>query len=194
MKIEIIQKEFTFFQDKYDIIVDEVLTFRAKSIVFSFLSKIRILDLNNIEIGRVEKDFNFPKVNFPRYDLVFGDNSQIRLMTDSFTHYKLHISKGIVDIYEQKGRKLGLFLNDNQVGVIDKNKNVHFGGDKYQILLDSDELEKELVIAFTLAYDNFFHNNRNTMINIDFGNVIIETEKIIDPNWRPKKLTFANRP
>jgi hypothetical protein len=186
MKIEINQEKFTFFQDKYEIIVDNILTYRAKSVIFSFLSKIRILDLNNKEIVRVEKEFNFPTVNFLQYNLIFGNNSVIRLIADSYTHYRLNIAKGIVDIYEQKGRKLGLFLNNNQVGVIEKNKKVYFGGDKYHILLDSDEFNKDLIIAFTLAYDNFFHKKNDSIIYVDLGNVLIKTGKTIDPNWRPK--------
>ena len=187
MEIKIKQEKFTFFQDRYEITIDNILIYRAKSVVFSFLSKIRILNLNNDEIGRVEKDFNFPNVNFPRYDLIFGNNSVIRLISDSFTHYRLHISKGTLDIYEQKGRTLGLFLNNNQVGVIEKNKKVYFGGDEYQIIIDSEEIEKELAIAFTLAYDNFFHKKGDSMMYVDLGNVLIETEKTIDPNWKPKK-------
>lgn len=186
MEIKIKQEKFTFFQDRYEIIIDNVLIYRAKSVVFSLLSNIKILNLNNDEIGRVEKDFNF-STYFPKYDLIFGINTVVRLICDSFTHYRLYIAKGTVDIYEQKGRKLGLFLNNNQVGVIEKNKKVYFGGDEYQILIDNKEIEKELVIAFTLAYDNFFHKKGDSMMHVDLGNVLIETEKTIDPNWRPKK-------
>lgn len=187
MEIKIKQEKFTFFQDRYEITIDNVLIYRAKSVVFSLPSKIRILNLNNNEIGRVENDSIFQTLKMPQYNLVFGNNSIIRLVSDSFTHYRLHISKGTLDIYEQKGRKLGLFLNNNQVGVIEKNKKVYFGGDEYQIIIDSEEIEKELAIAFTLAYDNFFHKNGNSMMYVDLGNVLIKTEKTIDPNWKPKK-------
>ena len=185
MQIDIIKKRFTLIQNRFNILVEGNLAYKAKSVFFSVPPKIRLLDLSGHEICSVQQQNIIDEINLPKYNLIFGnDESLIRLNLESFTHYKMHNSKGIIDIYEQKGRKLGLFLNDNQIGVIEKNKFVKFGADIYRILINSSEIDKELAIAFTLAYDNYKYN-RGAFLNVDFGNILIDSEREIDPNWRP---------
>ncbi len=185
MIIEINQEEFTFIQDRYNIVVDQTLVYKAKSVPFSFFSKIKILDLNNKEVGTITKEFNFPKIQFPEYTLSFGVYSACRMQTRSFTHYQLYATQGMIDIYEQKNRRLGIFLKDLQIGLVDKNKKVRFGGDKYLIKIDKSSIEKELIIAFVLAYDNFYNSDQDSMLHYDFGNIFIKPEKEVDPEWEP---------
>jgi len=185
MKIEINQKKFAFIQDKYEILVDEKLTYKAKSDLFTFGSRIGIFNLNEKEIGTVEKEFEFPAEPYPKYTLSFGTYSSSRMLTISNNHYRLFATQGAIDIYGQKGRKLGIFLNDVQVGLIDKSKKAIFGGDNYTIKIESSAIEKELIIAFVLAFDDFFHS-KGTMLSYDFGNIFIDPVKEIDPAWEPK--------
>ncbi len=184
MQIEVIQKRFTLIQNRFDILIEGKLTYKAKSVIFSVPPKIRLLDLADHEICCIQRQNIFDEINLPKYNFAFGNESMIRLIFESFTHYKVYVSRGIVDVYEQKGRKLGLFLDDKQVGIIEKNKIVKFGADIYRILINSTEINKELAIALALAYDNYRYD-KGAFLNVDLGNVLINTEKEIDPNWKP---------
>jgi hypothetical protein len=185
MEIDIIRKRFNFFKGGYEVFIENVLSYTAIREFFSLPPKIQFFSLNNTEVGYVKRQ-TILDYNLPKYDLFFNGNSLVRLSFVSFTHYRIYISKGVVDVYEQQGLKLGIFINNIQVGVIEKSRVVSFGGRKYHIIIDSNEIDKELVIAFMLAYAQNENKDGNAMISIDLGNFILTKEKEIDPNWRPK--------
>ena len=82
---------------------------------------------------------------------------------------------------------IGIFQNDDQIGLIDKNKKVVLGGDEYILQINSDQIDPIIAIGFVIAYDCQYRNNKESVIRLDLGNKSISPVKIADENWSPKK-------
>jgi len=181
MKIEIHQSKFNFIQDKYNVIVDEEIKYLAKSKLFTFYPKIGIYNLNGKELLSVDKKSeNILELN---YTLRFDSNGYVDIYTDSLISYSIKNSKGTIHFYEQKNNLIGIFLNENQVGLIDKNRKVSFGADEYSIEIKEGIIDEILIVGFVIAYDCQYNNDKGAFANFDFGNVFIKPVKEVDPNW-----------
>ncbi|WP_394751246.1 hypothetical protein [Spongiimicrobium salis] len=185
MTIEIKQRKLSFFQDKYEIKVNDEPKYEAKSKLLTFYPKIVICNLENRELLSVDKKSeNIVGLNFR---LRFGPNSSVDIHTDSLIAFSIKNSKGTIHFYEQKNNLIGIFLNENQIGLIDKNQKVSFGADEYSIQIEKGIIDEILVIAFVLAYDCQYNNDKGAFVNYDWGNVVIKPVKEIDPNWTVTK-------
>ena len=181
MTIEIKQRKFNFFQDKYEVKVNGEPKYQAKSKLLTFYPKIAIYNLENRELLTVDKKSeNIVGLN---YTLRFSPNSSVDINTDSLIAFSIRNSKGTIHFYEQKNNLIGIFLNDNQIGLIDKNRKVSFGADKYSIKIEKGIIDEILIIGFVLAYDCQYNNDKGAFVNYDWGNVAIKPIKEIDPNW-----------
>ncbi|WP_380736426.1 hypothetical protein [Salinimicrobium gaetbulicola] len=117
------------------------------------------------------------------FALKFNSNSSVDINTNSRISFSIRNSKGTINFYEQKNNLIGIFLNETQIGIIDKNRKVSFGGDKYSIKLKKGIIDEIMVIGFVLAYDCQYKNDKDAFVNYDWGNVAIKPIKEIDPNW-----------
>ncbi len=184
MEIEINQKRFNFFQDQYKIIIDGRLKFLAKSKILTFYPKVGIYNLDNRQVLSVEKKSrNIMDLN---YSLKYSENGFVDINSDSLISYSIRNSKGTFHFYEQENNLIGIFLNDKQIGLIDKNEKVYFGADKYIIKLQNEVIDEILIIGFVIAYDNQ-KNNDKSALDYDWGNVMIKPVVSVDPNWTPEK-------
>ena len=182
MRIEIIQNKFNFIRDKYEILIDGDLEYLAKSKLLTMQPKIGIYTLGGKQILSVEK--RFENINKLNYSLKRNENSIIDIYTTSFVEYTIRNSLGTIHFCEQKNHLIGIFQNEKQVGLINKNRKVLFGEDKYYAEIDKSQIDKILVLGFLIAYDNQYNNDKDTLVNFDFGNVFIEPAKEINPNWK----------
>lgn len=181
MIIEIKQKKLNFIQDKYEIKINGELNYIAKSKLLTFQPKIGIYNLEKREMLSVEKKSeNIVDLNF---SLKLNPNSSVDINTNSRISFSIRNSKGTINFYEQKNNLIGIFLNDTQIGIIDKNRKVSFGADKYSIKLKKGIINEILVIGFVLAYDCQFSNNKEALTSYDWGNIATKPIKEIDPNW-----------
>jgi len=183
MRIDIIQNKFNFINDKYEILIDEKLEYNAKSKFLTIQPKIGIFTLNGKQILSVEKKSE--NINQLNYSLKRNENSIVDINTNSLIEFTIRNSKGTIHFCEQKNNLIGIFQNDNQVGIIDKNRKVSFGEDKYHAEIEKEKIDHVLVIGFIIAYDSQYNNDRNSLVHLDFGNVLIEPAKKINPNWKP---------
>jgi len=181
MTIEINQRKFNFFQDKYEVKINGELKYLAKSKLLTFYPKIGIYNLEHRELLSVDKKSeNIIGLNFT---LKFNQNSSVDINTDSLISFSIRNSKGTVHFYEQKNNLIGIFLNGKQIGLIDKNKKVSFGADQYSLELENGIINEILIIGFVLAYDCQYNNDKGAFVNVDWGNVAIKPIKEIDPTW-----------
>lgn len=185
MKIEIVQSKFNFVFDQYKIFIDGELIYTAKSKFFTVLPKVVIRRLSGEQVFVVVKDS--PDINRLNYILENGQNSSVAIYTDSFIEFTIRNSKGTIHFCEQKNNVIGVFLNDIQFGLIDKNRIVSFGGDRYTVELDKGKVAPLVIIGFIIAYDQQFRNVKDTIPRFDIGNIIITPVKKIDPSWKPKQ-------
>lgn len=181
MTIEIKQRKFTFFQDKYVVKVNGEPKYQAKSKLLTFYPKISLYNLENRELLSVDrKSKNILGLN---YTLRFSSNSSVDINTDSLISFSIRNSKGTIHFYEQKNNLIGIFLNEKQIGIIDKNTKVAFGADEYSIEIERGIIDETLVIGFVLAYDCQYNNDQDAFVRYDWSNVAIKPVKEIDPNW-----------
>jgi uncharacterized protein YxjI len=142
-----------------------------------------VFNQNNVEKIKLIKAITWIH---PKFDIIFPGGTHLSLEGKSwiYDYFTLRVPEGTFEIHHQKGLKLTIFLNSEQVAEISKNTVSYFGGDQYQILANSD-INKELLVGICLAWDlNDFDNNSS--VNIDLGN-IGPVKKKADSNWRPKK-------
>ena len=182
MKIDIVQNKFNFIKDKYEILINANLEYTAKSKLLTIQPKIGIYNLGGKQILSVEKKSE--NINELNFSLKRNENSIIDIYTNSLIEYTIRNSQGTIHFCESKNHLIGIFLNDNQIGIINKNRKILFGEDKYYAEIDENQIDKVLVIGFIIAYDCQYNNDRDTLVNLDFGNILIEPEREVDPNWR----------
>ncbi len=182
MEIQVIQRKWNFIYDQYEIIIDGKKSYTAKSRLFSFYPKIDVYSQDKKKLISVEKKSNdFVKLDFLiRYSL----NSYVNINTNSLISYSIRNSSGSINFYEQENNLIGVFLNDLQIGVLDKNKKVILGSDKYDIVIDPKYVDPLLIIGFVLAFDCQYNNDKDSLYFYDHGNVIIDPVLKIDPNWK----------
>lgn len=180
MKLTVKQKKFTFLIDRYEIFRNEELIYTAKSVLFSFPKKIKVYDLKNNEKIVLIKAIT---LIHPNFDIIFSGGTHLSLEGKSwiYDYFKLRVPEGTIEIH-QKGLKLAIFINEEQVAEITKNRIAIFGGDEYQISANSD-FNKELLIGICLAWDLNDFDDENS-IRIDLGN-IGPVKKKSENGWKP---------
>lgn len=186
MKIEIIQKKFSFYRNIYDVFVDDKLTFTAQSKLLTFLPTIQIFDLDNEWYCDV-KQKNWNKKILMNYQVYFRNQSTYEIKSDSLIEHNIYTGNKKIDFFEQEKRDIGIFKKGIQIGIISKNFKKILSNDKYLILVENGEIKPIEVVSFVLAFDNQFKDENDSMLHYDFGNLSIEPIKKIDKNWKPIK-------
>lgn len=183
MELKIKQKKLTFFVDQYEVFFKKDLIFTAKSVLFSFPKKVKVFNRNNVEKITLIKALTWIH---PKFDIIFSGGVHLSLEGKSwiYDYFILRVPEGTFEVHHQRGLKLAIFLNKEQVAEISKNTVSYFGGDQYRILANSD-INKELLVGICLAWDlNDFDDNDS--INIDLGN-IGPVKKEAESNWSPER-------
>lgn len=183
MELNIKQKKLTFFIDEYAIYESDDLIYQAKSVFFSIPKKVKVYDKSDIERITLTKALTFIH---PEFDIIFSGGTHLSLEGKSwmYDYLILRVPEGTFEIHHQKGLTLAIFLNDEQVAEITKNRVAYLGGDEYKIVANSD-MSKELLIGICLAWDlNDFDNENSVTINL--GN-IGPVKKKSEPDWQPKR-------
>jgi len=181
MKIKIVEKNKLLSSD-YEIFVQGKLKYHI-----SWKGAFRILD-NKDEIQlTAKKKWNLFRIN-PKLelnDLTSSTNWILDFKGD--LEYALIGDEYTIDFYHQIGRKVGLFINDTQVGYSEKNKVSKLGNDTYELVINN-ELDRLPIIAVIIAYNSYVSpNNNDTLHHTDYGNLNIEPKQKINSNWTPKK-------
>ena len=184
MRIDINQQKISI-GDKYKIFIDGQQTYTAASELFKFLSVINLLNNEGFNLRlKINKLWGWFK---PKYNITLYGNQILEFRSESFwkMHYQCQNGKDIFDIYGHRGRKYSVYKNDKQIAWWEKQAVTWFNGDNYTIITDSDSNDVELIIAFCLIIDNFYHDeNRKNAVNIDIGNIGGQVRKF-DPYWKP---------
>ena len=184
MKIEIIQKGFTLFQNKYEILINGRKVYKAKNKLFSFKPTIDIID-NHGDIVCSILGKTFSNRNFPSFSVEkFGTNFTIKTL--NVNDYELKTGNQTISFFEQEGRYIGIFIKEEQVGIISKNKKSYGGGDKYKALYKETIIKPLPVICFIIGYDFYKKDDDSiSIVNVDYGNIYIKPTKKVDLNWKP---------
>ncbi len=183
MELILKQKKLTFFEDKYEVFENDDLIYTAKSVFFSFPKKVKVYDRNNLEKITLIKAITFIH---PMFEINFSEGTNLSLEGKSWIYdfFTLRVPEGTIEVHHQKGLKLAIFLNNEQVAQIEKNTFAYFGGDEYRIKANSD-ITRELLIGICLSWDlNDF--DEDNAVNIDFGN-IGPVKKKAENDWTPKR-------
>jgi len=181
MELTVKQKKLTFFIDEYDIFESDDLIYKAKSIFFSIPKKVKVYDKNDVEKITLIKALT---IIHPEFDIIFSGGTHLSLEGKSwiYDYFKLRVPEGTFEIHHQRGLKLAIFLNHEQVAMISKNRVSFFGGDEYNIIANSD-ISKELLIGICLAWDLNDFDGENS-VTIDLGN-IGPVKREAEPDWLP---------
>ena len=181
MELLVKQKKLTFFIDEYEIYESGDLVYKAKSVFFSVPKKVKVYDKNDIEKITLIKALT---LIHPEFDIIFSGGTNLSLEGKSwlYDYFTLRVPEGTFEIHHQKGLKLVIFLNNEQVAVISKNRIAFFGGDEYKIVANSD-ISKELLTGICLAWDLNDFDDKNS-VTINLGN-IGPVKKKAELDWQP---------
>jgi uncharacterized protein YxjI len=183
MQLIIKQKKFSFLIDQYEIYEYDNVLYTASTVFFSFPRKLKVFDLSDNNILTITKSLTFIH---PKFEINFSQGTKLTLEGKSwlYDYFTLKIPEGLLEIHHQKGLKLSIFLNNEQIAEIIKTNVIKiFKGDEYQINANSN-ISKELLTAICLAWDmNDFNNDSNTL-TFNFGNIGPVKKKSIS-NWKP---------
>ena len=183
MHLKLIQKKFTFFQNKYEILQGDQLLFKANSILFTWPKKIEVKSSEGKSLMKISKNLSLKS----SYEIQFSSGAKYDIKAQSWVrdYFLLRIPEGELKVYHQRGLRLIILLNEEQVAEITKNSMSFFGGDEFEILANSD-FSKELLVALCLVWEmNDFDGEKN-IININAGN-LFNSKKEEHTNWKPTK-------
>lgn len=188
MILKVVQKQFTFFADKYKIYDNEDVIGTAKSSLITLGKKITFSDNSGYEIFNIYKHV---ASIYPSYEISFSENNYVLMQGQSLISgfYIIRVPDGVLEIHDQNGLSRAIFLNDSQIAVIRKKEVTFNAGDQYVIKANSDA-NKQLLIAICLAWEISKTSNSGTKslfsVNADLGNVgpVI---RLADENWEPTK-------
>ena len=181
MELNIKQRKLTFFVDKYEIFEKDEIIYTAKSVLFSFPKKIRVFNQDSIEKITLIKAIT---LIHPEFDIIFSGGVHLSLKGQSwiYDYFNLRVPEGTIEVHHQKGLKLAIFLNNEQVAEISKKSIAFFGGDEFRIIANSD-INRELLIGICLAWDLNDFTDKNAVM-IDLGNIGPVKNKSSD-SWKP---------
>ena len=184
MQLKIKQKKITFFINKYEIFENDNLIYTAKSILFSFPKRIIVLNTNQKKVIELTKAITFIH---PEFIINFLNGNNIRLIGKSwiYEYFIIRVPEGEFEIHHQKGLKLSIFLNQEQVAEISKNCIKYFNGDEFTINANSS-VSKELLIGICLAWELNDFDDDSATLTFDIGNIGPVKKKEI-PNWVPNE-------
>jgi uncharacterized protein YxjI len=184
MRIDINQQKISI-GDKYKIYLDGQQSYIAANELFRFFSVINLLNNEGSHaILKINKLWSLFK---PKYNITLNGNQILEFRSESFwkMHYQCQNGKDLFDIYGHRGRKYSVYKNDKQIAWWNKEAVTWFNGDNYTILADGDNNDVQLIIAFCLIIDNFYHDeSKRGAVNFDFGNIGGQVRKF-DPDWQP---------
>jgi uncharacterized protein YxjI len=186
MRIDINQQKISI-GDKYKIYIDGHQTYTAASELFKFLSVINLLNNEGSHtILKINKLWSWFK---PKYNITLYGNRILEFRSESFwkMHYQCQNGMNLFDIYGHRGRKYSIYKNDNQIAWWEKQAVTWFNGDNYSKLADNGSNDVELIIAFCLIIDNFYHaDNEKSAVKFDIGNIGGQVRKF-NPGWQPNE-------
>jgi hypothetical protein len=185
MKIEIKQKKFSLFRSHYDIYINGKLSYKAKSKFYLFIPKIEFYDLESKNIALLKKKFTLlNQEEWLNHEMILSKDEKLTLSTESFIAHNLILKNEKISFYEQKGNDIGIFIENTQVGIINRNKKKKLSGDIYKIEVNNKIKNPFYVIGFVIAYDYEFKNENDAYITVDYGNRMIKPVKEISKNWK----------
>jgi hypothetical protein len=145
---------------------------------------IRLWDKNRIQKAKMSWNLLGGLTSFSVKKL---DGRTYKFKTESYwkDHWKLENEKERYDVYEHEGLNFSIYLNEEQVGMCQKNDIVLLGGDQYDIKADYD-VDIELIVIIFLLIDNTKFSGRNGL-NWNFGKQISSEKKARNFHWQPKR-------
>jgi uncharacterized protein YxjI len=164
------------------VLEDDRLIYTANSIFLSFPKKVRVVDTNGKELVSLESAFTFIhpnfEINFPN-----GPNFSLESKSWIYGDFTLRVPEGTIEVHHQKGLRLDIFLNDEQIAQIVKNKLKFLKGDEYDVFANSD-VSKVLLTAICLAWDMNSHSDNSSTVTYSVGNFGPVKRKGLD-DWKP---------
>ena len=152
----------------------------------SWKSGFKIIDNKDQVQLTVKKKWNIFRLHPKILITIPNTKQQWTLDFNGDSEYSLMNDNKRIDFYEQIGRKVGLFANENQIGYFDKQKTTKMGNDKYELVIDNN-LEYLPIIATVIAYDLYIApDNSDTYKYYDYGNINTKPKQTINSKWKPK--------
>ncbi|HEY5590543.1 MAG TPA: hypothetical protein VIK55_05945 [Paludibacter sp.] len=184
MHLKILQKKFSPFRSSYQILENDQIIGTAKSVFFSFHKRIRYCDNNDNEIFQLKK---FILTIHQKYGITFANGNYLQMNGKSWIYdfYEINLPYGMIEVHHQRGVKVAIFRNEEQVAEIKKNRMIFLDGDEYEILANSD-FNKDLLVAICLAWDMGDSANKDdSIVSFDIGKIGPMKRKGAE-NWIPK--------
>jgi len=182
MEIKVQQEKISIAREKYDILVDGHIKYKAATPlllghtmkIFEVDSKEPVVILQGI-IKALEANI--------KYEIIRGNDTYYFTTKDmARLHYHCQVGSDDYEIFGHTGRKFSVYKNGTQIAWWKSNKLKIFKGDNYTILCNWD-VDVELVASFCLILD-FEQSENNGLIGINPEQLVLN-EKPFDADWQP---------
>ena len=180
MKIQI-KESNKILGSNYNIIIKGKKKFQV-----SWKSGFKMINNKNQICLTVKKKWNLFRI-YPKFQITNPmTNQKWSLDFDRDSEFSLMNNNERIDFYEQIGRKVGLFTDEEQIGYFEKEKKSKLGNDNYELIINNN-LEYLPIIATVIAYDNYIAPDSSDSYKFyDYGNLNIEPKQTINSKWKPK--------
>jgi len=102
-----------------------------------------------------------------------------------YDFYEIDLPEGMIEVHHQRGVKVAIFRNDEQVAEIKKKRMTFLDGEEYDIQANAG-FNKDLLVAICLAWDMGESTNKDdSIVSFDIGKIGPVKRKGAE-NWRPK--------
>lgn len=158
--------------------------FIAVSKLFHFLSEINVEAIQSSDNHfKIERKWNFFG---PNYSIQMGEKEPVFFETRSLMklHYECVHEKDVYSIYGHKKRRYSVFKNGIQIAAWRQELVTWFDGDNYTIEADDDS-NKEFIIAFCLIIDDYYSNQDDSILRLNFFQLAWKMKEE-DDQWKPK--------
>ena len=103
-------------------------------------------------------------------------------------HFYCNWDNDFYEIFAHKGLKYSIFKNGEQIAGISQDRWTSFKEDGFRLECNND-VEKELLIAFTIIIDHIYSKNVGFVYGLFNYNVgVVNEVKPFDEDWKPNKL------
>jgi hypothetical protein len=184
MVIDINRKEISI-GNKYTIFVNGKQQWSASKEILNILSNLHVsIYPDGTEVIEIRQK---NLLISPEFSIRIAGKAVLQLTTVSNWKniYQCIDDKDIYTIYGHAGTKYSVFKNGIQIAYWDESSVNVLNGEQLKIYADLDA-NKELLVAFCLAADNFSSNSNTNTITINFGNIGWWLRKF-DKTWKPKE-------
>jgi len=181
MELFIKKHKTSIFLSNYSIFESGKLIFSAKAKLFAEQPEIVLYNQDKLEIGKINQEISV----FPEFTLSFdgGFNTKVEGLRTPFNNLILKTPTGTIELHHQKGLRIAVFENENQIAVVKRERFNFLNATGYNLVANSN-ISKEFLILLIIGWD-WTNNYKIKLLPVyfDYIGLVKQNE---ETDWNPK--------